>query len=83
MIEGIECFYCNAFVPGTSLSCPVYEEGDVSGWKATKSKYFDSNKKWCRIIIITGDHLISTGVIHNGAIVDQVSYIFLIEILLF
>ena len=73
MSAAVDCFYCNAFISGNQRPCPGNQEKDIALWKSSSNRYFSYNNKWkCRIIILTGDHLISSVTLYDGTIINQV-----------
>ena len=73
MSSTVDCFYCNAFISGNKRPCPGNQDKDITLWKSSNNRYFNYNNKWkCRIIILTGDHLISSVTLYDGTIINQV-----------
>ena len=73
MSSAVDCFYCNAFISRNQRPCPADQEKGIELWKSSENRYFSYNNKWkCRIIILTGDHLISSKTLYDGTIINQV-----------
>ena len=62
---GLDCFSCNAFVPGTRTTCPANQTENVDTWKKKFDKYKSfSTAKFCQIRVKKSD----------GSIITQVRY---------
>lgn len=60
---GLDCFYCNSFVPGDKLPCPANQTENVDTWKAKYNTYNTyPHAQFCRIRVKKSD----------GSIVSQI-----------